>query len=264
MNEWRVMGHVWVPWRDGWAARCEDRFTVSVRPSAGRFSSLVSVDYEHAEEDAVGILLPPSPTEREAMVRGLEWVDHHLETGGPTPDQVFAKLFAGSRTIFRRRLDVLDHVFCTLGSGYAWLDGAIVEKIVEDPEIVQFTVDAQTSALKRDLLALLPEALHDELRARFDEISRADADLPIGPLPDDGGPHSFYPIGKRCLLATVPPDVRQDWLAVAHETAMAVRDRSDDAAGDAVLTGRASASRALAATLVTSLETAHPQLRRSP
>jgi hypothetical protein len=108
-----------------------------------------------------------------------------------TPDELFAYLFECYPTLFQTRLNVLGHLFVTNGCGYVWEDGALVD-----------------------------------VRGGRETRDARDAHLPTGPVPDDGTPENFYPMCECANLANIPDDVQPEWLALAYETAVALRDRS--------------------------------------
>lgn len=136
-------------------------------------------------------------------------------------DELLAHLFECYPTLFQTRLDVLNHLFVVLGCGYDWHDGALVDRFGDD-------------------------------RAERDEQDRH---LPTGPMADDGSPVDFYPMYGLANLANVPNDAKPEWLALAYEAALALRDRSG---------GRhAVANREWGERLVKELASRFPGLRRS-
>lgn len=96
----------------------------------------------------------------------------------------------GHPSLFRTRLDILDHLFAVIGNGYEWRRGRLAEK----PS---------------------PERKGD----------KPPHGLP--PVKDSGGRHDFYPLSQYSLLTKVPDGASPDWIAMAYEAALVVRDRSE-------------------------------------
>ena len=150
--------------------------------------------------DGVRIDLRAYADSASALERGLEWAAALQRLGPPSPDSVITDCFKHWPTLHRTRLDVLNRLFFTIGNGYAWVRGGVIS----------------TSP--------------DDYLAR-DDRPRRQPDPPPGPVHDDGGPYDFYPVSPdHSNIFKVPDDVTDAWLAVAYEAAVALRDRSRNAA----------------------------------
>jgi hypothetical protein len=252
----RILGHSWQPYKQGWATQIEQRYSVLVSPTGSTFIVRIAVDYAHAPGGAVGVLILGQHTEREAMQAGIDWIDRHLSAGSPGADEVLKECYVTARTFIRTRLDALDYLFCTIGNGYDWLDGSIVLTTIENASDAQAWKSGVVENIKRQYLEALPE-LREQLKASFDQILQDQQEIPVGPVPDDGSPHAFYPLSDFSALLKIPPDIKPDWLALAHETAIALRDRSAEDTGQE---DRARRNREAGARIAGALKARYPQL----
>lgn len=160
-----------------------------------------------------------------------------------TVDATLARMFREYPSLFRTRLDALDQLFVVNGNGLVWRSGALVDRFREDPH------PRSTPEFQREFAAAKARitAIEPDPSKQFDAVSRLNdralmkwmheierAALPVGPLPDDGQRHRFYPLCQYAKINTVPANARPDWLAAAYETACALRDRNktDKATGN--------------------------------
>lgn len=254
----RILGHTWLPYKTGWATQIEQRYSILVSPAGPSFVVRIAVDYAHAPGNAVGIMMPGRRTEREAMQAGIDWVDRHISAGSPDAEEVLKNCYIKWKTIFRTRLDVLDHLFCTIGNGYDWLDGSLVETTIEDQSDIEDWRTTASEGLLKNYLEALPE-LREQLQASFDEIRLEEKELPVGPMPDDGRPYHFYPVSEFSSLLMIPPDVMPDWLLLAYEVSVALRDRSAEKAGEE---DRVARNRQAGTRIARELKDRYPQLLR--
>jgi hypothetical protein len=176
-----------------------DRFLVVTWRFGDIHQSKVFVKYEKSTDQTdgtgIGVCLPPGRSMKEAMQHGLSWVEQYRENKGPEgPDTMFPKLFARWKSIYRTRLDVLDHLFFVIGNGYAWLDGGIICTSGYEEEV------PQQEPLPPDAPVYGSEAYYQlgdrrlERRIADAFFDAEDAAKPVGPLPDDGKPRHFYPV----------------------------------------------------------------------
>lgn len=208
-------GHTWQRWDDGWSTSV-GRFFVGVWPFGDGWQSKVYVEdpdntdpvSDKAKE--VGVYLGCWPSMDEAMRRAHAWV---VAYEPQSVESVLAGMFADYPDLFRTLADAYDHLFFTVGNGYDWLDGALVET-VQDP--------AERSVDPMSAYGNLPYAV----RQRLQQILREKKDLPKGPVHDDGAPRPFYPLSDYSLITRVPDNVRPDWLDAAYEAAWAYHDRA--------------------------------------
>lgn len=202
-----------------------DKFEVTTWQFGDIHQSKVFVLYSNPRDSfhqgRIGVCLAPGKTRKEAMQRGLDWVAAYKAPD--SPDELFSKLFRRWKTIYRTRLDILNQLFFVIGNGYAWVDGAVVptsEDYEERPVAVPPPGSPRFGSPAYYKLPFPQQRVIAD--AYFDAKEAA---LPIGPLPDDGQPRNFYPVCHYSEILCIPDDVRPDWLAVAYEAAVALRDR---------------------------------------
>lgn len=108
------------------------------------------------------------------------------------------------------RYRVMNHLFFTIGNGYEWKDGQLVEKFPEPKISWQMYIH---EALGGDL-QLQTNALRDE----YVEIVGTDLDLPSYRISSHDRSVQFYPACTRfSKVFFVPKDVQPDWLSGAIE-----------------------------------------------
>lgn len=246
-NTLRGAGHIWHA-SDDWETNITDRIKVLTWKFGEIHQCKVFIRYADGHHpihgDRVGICLMAQPTRLEAMKHGVEWAEHYIETGPPTVEQVFSDCYNHWPTIYRTRVDVIDHLFFTNGNGYEWLDGAIqctgpddyiesqrreeyrrthpTEDEIREKELFSNMLKKHKEKpyLSDDMLAIINDMLDiKSKKERAKEEGR--------PLPDDGTLRNFYPVSQDFAEITrVPDDVRPDWLALSYEAALMLRDRS--------------------------------------
>lgn len=207
-----------------------DKFEVTTWQFGSIHQSKVFVIYPGSKDpmdrDRIGVCLSPGRTRKEAMQRGLDWVAAYKAPD--SPDELSPKLFRRWKTIYRTRVDIIDHLFFVIGNGYSWLDGAMV-CTSDDGETDEFAWETPKTAPPGSPKYMSDEyfELPREQQRVIDDAhySAREAAMPIGPLPDDGRPRNFYPVCQYSAILCIPDDVRPDWLAVAYEAALMLRDR---------------------------------------
>lgn len=201
------------------------RFSISIWRFGPRFQCKVFVKYPQAKEDP-DIGLPISESRDEAMQRGVAWIKQFEENGPGSPDEVFSDCYNHYKSIYQYRHQVIEQLFFVIGNGYDWLDGAIVSNSpydhLEALHRQEDKWDAEEEEREKDWEAL---------RARFPELGEspiaARRRKTIGPHPDDGRPLALYPVSEGYSnIFLVPDDVTDEWLQVAYEAAIMLRDRS--------------------------------------
>jgi hypothetical protein len=150
------------------------------------------------------------------------------------------EMFDGYPTLFKDRADCLNHLFCTIGNGYKWKDGELVEccgsyDIPNQSALKLHLVDGK--AFQHNKLSLRGEAVYYASRNSKDDYShypekvkqeliKADKKY-YESLPDDvyhkyprKQRWSFY-LGGYCTrfakLFNYPDDIKQDWLDAIEE-----------------------------------------------
>lgn len=266
-----------VDWKrdgEGWRGRVHGRFEVHTWPFGSIHQCKVMVDYPRPGlegfDQRVGVCLRPGKTRDESMRHGLAWVDRYRVEGPPSADAVVTAAFANWKTLFRTRVDLIDHLFFKGGNGYDWLDGALYELSAEDhQDYIEATrvspeelarrraehaeLNASLARIRDRLVASAPdpiarESILETFRPIGDHVLE-EADLPVGPVPDAGKPRAFGWISPDfARIGRVPHDVRPEWFELAYEAAVVLRDRSAEPE-----------NRALGRELVADLERRFPQ-----
>lgn len=220
-------GTEWTRDGDGWSGTviAAPRFHPRTWRFGGIWQCVVEIDDPACREPrGVHVCLQHRSTMPAAMAHCVEWVRAYQVSGPSSVEETLHQAFDRWPSLYRTRMDVADHILCTIGNGFSWLDGAALNTGPEDHLDRRLEVISPALAA---LFAALPDiAAEHEASAR----RRAEEEALPRPFVDDGGPRAFCPISDYSLISTVPDDVRPDWLAFAYETACAVRDRHDDAA----------------------------------
>lgn len=194
-------GFLWNTDFDGWISN-NGRFTIKVWRFGSIYQCNVFVEYEYGTQfwgsitpatPAVRFCLPSSEKWYQAMKVGTSFVARIEKYGFPDSSKVFDYLCDKYRCLYQYRLDILNYLFCV--GGYDWLDGQLVDTSLFYKQ-------------KSDL---------DDFDLSFEK----------GPLKDNGMNYSFHPLSKYSNIINVPDDVNDDWLKLAYETAILLRDRSN-------------------------------------
>lgn len=178
------------------------------------WQSVVEINYG---DEPVRICLSPCQTKKAALAQGKKWVENYEITGPESPEQLIGSMLRDWSDIFPYRISVLDHLFCVIGNGYEWLDGALISALQEKP------LSQETKDRLRDNSL---EQLTKRLEATGIEIPDSLRVKP--PTPDTGGPYNFYQICGYSRICRIPADVRPEWLDLAKETANLIRTRASD------------------------------------
>lgn len=233
----RDVGYIWnsTPCNpsDGWEANIGDRLYVLTWKFGSIHQCKVFVKYPGKFGD-VGVCLEAQPTRKEAMLHGIEWAKNYIKDGPPGPEEVFKNCFDYYPDLFKYRSDVINQLFFVIGNGYVWCDGAIMSTSPEDyissAKIKESDFSIKTNDLFREMIErdkkkpYLGEELVKDLRRILGEDV---GDPKERPLPEKEGSRRFYPISKNYSNITkVPSDVRADWLAIAYEAAILLRNRA--------------------------------------
>lgn len=219
-----------------WEAKIDDRCYAVTWKFGSIHQAKVFVYHEHVVDgkpymspvwdDAVPICLHAQQTRKKAMQRGLDWIKSYKENGLPTAEETFEYCFKHFSSIYPNRIAALDHLFFTLGGGYQWLDGSIInvspdsyidmEHIRERDKEMQKLVE-ETKKIFKDMNELRRAAGKEVIENYFTD--------PDAMWTQDV--YEFYPIAKEYAnICHVPDDVKPDWLALAYEAASLLRDKS--------------------------------------
>jgi hypothetical protein len=105
--------------------------------------------------------------------------------------------------LFWSRQQCLDHLFCTIGNGYEWENGELVEKDYDTKQMLSRwqLIEPVKHAEPRQLAVELNEIREEIQRRRgFKEIPK------------------WYPLSKEySYLYNYPDNIKSDWLALIKE-----------------------------------------------
>lgn len=223
----------------GWKCQLTDRVSCLTWQFGDIHQCKVYIQYDKLKpgpgfDQDVGFGLDYRLTELDAMRHCVEWAEAFIKNGPPSPEQVFEDCFKNYPTLFKTRLDVISQLFFTIGNGYEWFDGAIVCTGPEDH------LDNGIHHKRKSSLDELYEESEDQIKSLseseyLDEkfknylkecLAKRAEDKTPRPMPDDGGLRVFYPVCEYSEIERIPDDVRPEWLALAYEAALILRDRS--------------------------------------
>lgn len=126
-------------------------------------------------------------------------------------------------SLFRNKGDVYDHLFLTIGNGYEWVDGGLVEKSSGDdqPQWADESGDGpanehpEITAMMRPGRILDARRENNQIRFVLDNFD-ALFDEPLV---------LWQPYSDACeysRLFTMPDDVRDDWRKACNDTSLAL------------------------------------------
>lgn len=110
------------------------------------------------------------------------------------------------------RQKCLDHLFCTVGNGYEWRDGELVE-IDEDERLKRYKL---VEDIKHAEPAKMIEkfGLEHERMVEMKILSKASTNPKMLNLL----PPKWYPISEKySYICNYPKDIKPDWLALINE-----------------------------------------------
>lgn len=231
-------GHTWQLNGDTWYTTI-DRFVVNIWKFGSIHQAKVLVDYDlkidgkihdsPLSRPYVGIGLRPGKTRDAAMKTCLDWIDDFKKKGPPTVEESFEHCAKYWADIYPTRISYLDHWFFTIGNGYDWLDGSLMctspddyldtlARREENKKVLEAAAEVEKLMKKyrdEDLLKGLP------VEEEYDDYSDPQSKYWTS------GVYSFYPVSKDYSdICKVPDDVKPEWLALAYEAALLLRDKS--------------------------------------
>lgn len=224
---------VWTEGDESWTGRV-GRYHVAIWLFGPRYQCKVVIEYQHArsrstltDAPTVGVGLPISEDLDDAKILGLAWINEFEARGLPSAEAVVSEIFEAWMDLYQYRHEVLTTLFLRSGNGYDWLDGCVVNKCPYD------YLEVGESAL--DVSLRKSAAEWDEMYKKYPELGplpdflRPKPVRTVGPHPDDGRPLKLGTPSDYSQLANVPPDVTDDWLQLAFESAEMLRDRAIEA-----------------------------------
>ena len=125
-------------------------------------------------------------------------------------------------SLFPTRDHTIEFIFCVLGNGYDWEDGALIESCDDEKSKIVEKLLLEGSP-EEDIKKTVQE-INDkrfpplpELSAEVKEVlQKYGLELPGRPR-DVGQPIMVYPLCEYTHILKLPLDIRPDWLAGAEE-----------------------------------------------
>ena len=151
-----------------------------------------------------------------------------------TVETTLQNMFDEYPDLFSTRADCLDHLFCTIGDGYEWVHGQLVEygTYGDADESDYLNPPTKRACQSEENIAKRrkeDKELHDLQRENDLEDGLPD----IGPYDPDK--HHWYPLSKHSHIMNLPDDIRDDWREAANEC---LKMMADDGIDVAMLKGR--------------------------
>ena len=144
-----------------------------------------------------------------------------------TVEQTFQGMFDHFPGLFKDRADCCNHLFCTVGNGFEWINGELVD-VCAAPCIPKNPLK-DGRAFQYNKLTLRQEAEYYLRRAAIQKGERYEPDETLNSIPDDQyhwQPRAerwyFYKAGlplcrPYAYLFNYPDDIKPDWKAAIEE-----------------------------------------------
>ena len=108
--------------------------------------------------------------------------------------------------LFPTRQLCLDHLFCTIGNGYEWVNG----------ELICNDYLSQRYEMKENVVRA--KAWHEDLYERHQKVELRLVKENPDYKPNSKFAHHWYPLSKEySYLYNYPPDIKPDWLSLLNE-----------------------------------------------
>lgn len=134
-----------------------------------------------------------------------------------TVETTLQDMFDGYPNLFSNRQECFNHLFMTVGCGYRWKFGQLVENGYENKEIHDEdylnpkVVKANQSIENIEMKITMDREMHEFYRMEaFNED-----DIDIGPY--DPNKRHWYPISTSSNILRIPDDIKPDWEAAVEE-----------------------------------------------
>lgn len=221
-------GYVWKNKSDTWYTTVNERFVANTWQFGSIHQAKVLIDYDlkidgkpnssPLSKPTVGICLHPGKTRDEAMKICLDFIEEYKSSGPISVENTIKFCEQNYSDLYPNRKAIIDHLFFVIGNGYDWLDGCLVNTSPHDhlerPARREENKDLYEAV--DEVKVLLKSADKDYIS--FDEEHRMHWEADI---------HRFYPVSKDFSnICQVPDDVKPDWLELAYEAALLLRDKS--------------------------------------
>jgi hypothetical protein len=105
-------------------------------------------------------------------------------------------------TIFFNRQKCLDHLFCTIGNGYAWRNGELVD-IFTDEYLLRWGLLHPIKKAKQSEFCYQNESMDKMYIRKFEETGKKY--------------RRWYPLSEYSKILNLPKNITQEWLELAKE-----------------------------------------------
>lgn len=134
-----------------------------------------------------------------------------------TVETTLQDMFDGFPSLFSNRQECFNHLFMTVGCGYRWKFGQLVEsgqynKEIHDEDYLNpKVVKAEQSIENIEMKNKMDREMHE-----FNRMEALEEDgIDIGPY--DPNKRHWYPITTSSNILNIPDDIKPDWKAAVEE-----------------------------------------------
>jgi hypothetical protein len=241
----RRCGRIWSSnntyYDNDWHTDVDDRFHAMTWKFGSIHQAKVFIDYDHKMEGVtpdspkidrgVGICLRYGKTMEEAMQICLDYIEEFKKNGPGTVEQIMKDSWEHWPTLYPngKRIPVIEHIFFVIGGGYTWVDGALICTNPHD-HLEEVRRDRKDEDLDRALKASeeIRKMVRERKLAKGEELDYWDYTREEqNELRWGQGVYRFYPASENYSnVCLVPDDVKPEWLELAYEAAILLRDKS--------------------------------------
>lgn len=131
-----------------------------------------------------------------------------------TVETTLQKMFDRYPLMYSTREECFDHLFCTIGNGYEWKWGQLVDRDRGDPDYDE----EYERRLNEDDYSRKRRGRARQSKKNIDAKRKRDERLVKAGILESVGARSWYPLSRRySRLFTIPDDAKDDWKAAVEE-----------------------------------------------
>lgn len=134
-----------------------------------------------------------------------------------TVETTLQDMFDGFPSLFSNRQECFDHLFMTVGCGYDWMFGQLVESGQYNKEIHdEDYLNPKVVKAKQSIKNIKKKNKIDKELYEFNRMEALEEDgIDIGPY--DPNKRHWYPISSSSNILNIPDDIKPDWKAAVEE-----------------------------------------------
>lgn len=223
-------------------ANINNKFFIDIWKFGNIYQCKVNVNYDHKidnksiSNDNVGVCLKPANNVLDAKINCINWINDYKNLYS-LPDILIDNSLKKYPSLFPNRIAVIDQYFFVIGCGYFWLDGALYSHPDEEDSIESSEIfEKQNEKEDEEFFNLISNAF-DILNISKENFSKEKILLKIESAKFqikldrkkmwEGDKFLFHPVSKNhSNIFKVPDDVKPEWLYLAYEAALLLRDNS--------------------------------------